>query len=133
MAILKLPMIITINYWWFATLQILIYCSLKVQLNVTLESSPIWCFCCLTKINAIKMLLRRARDKKENNNTSPKYLQCISTSPNMADYITYYLNFLSCVLAILLLAEKKMWPWLLILYFYYKKKTLLATVDKTVI
>ena len=54
------------------------------------------------------MLLRRARDKKENNNTSPKYLQCISTSPNMADYITYYLNFLSCVLAILLLAEKKM-------------------------
>ena len=27
------------------------------------------------------MLLRRARDKKENNNTSPKYFQCISTSP----------------------------------------------------
>lgn len=83
------------------------------------------------------MLLRRAREKNENNNTSLKYFQCISTSTNMADYITYYLNFSFCVLAILLLAEKKKcdldYEFCIFITKGKHPITLLATVDKTVI
>ena len=53
------------------------------------------------------MLLRRARDKKENNNTSPKSSSVFPHPPNMADYITYYLNFFMCPRHLVISREKK--------------------------
>ena len=70
------------------------------------------------------MLLRRARDKKENNNTSPKSSSVFPHPPNMADYITYYLNFFMCPRHLVISREKNVTLTINFVFLLQKENTI---------